>query len=227
MSLLGNAALAMWWDMATDAREEFEDWHSHEHFPERLRIPGFQRASRWASADGGEAFFVMYELESFDTLSSPAYVARLNAPTPWSTKMMPRHRNMVRAQCRVVESHGSGAGRHAFTLRFSAEVGRDDDVQAFWNALIRDTASRPGMIGGHLLRDERPDIAQTTEQRIRGGGDKTADWVFVGCAYDPSALARLRESDLAAPVLSAAGVRADVASGLFVLSHTATPGDVT
>ena len=85
MSLLGNAALAMWWDMATDARDEFEDWHSHEHFPERLRIPGFQRASRWASADGGEAFFVMYELESFDTLSSPAYVARLNAPTPWST----------------------------------------------------------------------------------------------------------------------------------------------
>ena len=46
MSLLGKACLAMWWDMAPDMRAEFEHWHSHEHFPERLAIPGFQRATR-------------------------------------------------------------------------------------------------------------------------------------------------------------------------------------
>jgi hypothetical protein len=38
MALPGKAALAMWWDMAPGMRAEFEDGHSHEHFPERLAI---------------------------------------------------------------------------------------------------------------------------------------------------------------------------------------------
>ena len=111
MPLLGKAALAMWWDMAPEMKAGFEDWHSHEHFPERLGIPGFLRASRWSSASGGEGFFVMYELEAYETLSSPQYLARLNAPTPWSTRLMPHHRNMVRSQCRVLETRGGLAGQ--------------------------------------------------------------------------------------------------------------------
>ena len=55
MPFLGSAAIAMWWDIAPAQRKEFEDWHSHEHFPERLSIPGFLRASRWAGAN--ESFF--------------------------------------------------------------------------------------------------------------------------------------------------------------------------
>ena len=81
MSLLGKACLAMWWDIAPDVRAEFEHWHSHEHFPERLGLPGFHRASRWTSASGGEGIFVMYELASYETLSSPDYLASLNAPS--------------------------------------------------------------------------------------------------------------------------------------------------
>jgi hypothetical protein len=100
MALLGSAAIAMWWDIAPAQRIEFEDWHSHEHFPERLSIPGFLRGSRWSGSNDG--FFVMYELETYDTLTSPHYLERLNNPTPWSTRMMPHHRNMVRSQCRVV-----------------------------------------------------------------------------------------------------------------------------
>ena len=65
MSLLGDAALAMWWDMAPAIKSEFEDWHSHEHFPERLGVPGFRRASRWTCAEGGEGIFVLYELTSW------------------------------------------------------------------------------------------------------------------------------------------------------------------
>src|ERR1700709_2322963 len=98
MALLGQAALAMWWDMAPAMRQEFEDWHTHEHFPERLGVPGFLRSSRWTSANGGEGIFVLYELRDHEVLSSAEYVGRLNAPTPWSTKLMPHHKNMVRTQ---------------------------------------------------------------------------------------------------------------------------------
>jgi len=216
----------MWWDIAPDLQAEFEDWHSHEHFVERLAIPGFSRGSRWASATGGEGFFVMYELTGYETLSSAPYLAHLNAPTPWSTKMMPHHRNMVRSQCRVVESHGSGVGRHALTLRISAQPGRDDAMRAALGALARATSSRPGIVGGHLLRHALPNIGETTEQKIRGG-DQAADWALVACGHDLSALERMLGSDLSAEALRAAGVADGAVSGLYTLSHSATPGDVT
>jgi len=50
----------MWWNMAHEHREEFEHWHSHEHFPERMGIRGFLRGSRWSSSDDGEGLFVLY-----------------------------------------------------------------------------------------------------------------------------------------------------------------------
>src|SRR5690606_6054350 len=99
MALLGKAALAMWWEIEAARQADFAHWHAHEHFPERLAIPGFRRASRWQCANGGEGVFVMYELDSHEVLSSAAYVERLNAPTPWSCQMMPLHRHMVRSQC--------------------------------------------------------------------------------------------------------------------------------
>ena len=126
MPMLGQAALAMWWDVGPDARQELEHWHAHEHVPERLGIPGFLRASRWTVSDGGEGSFMMYELQDHAVLASPAYVARLNAPSPWSTRMMPLHRNMVRTQCRVLLSQGGVTGRHILTIRCAPEPGRAD-----------------------------------------------------------------------------------------------------
>jgi hypothetical protein len=58
----------MWWDIAPEVRSDFERWHAHEHFPERLAIPGFLRASRWRSSDGGDGTFVLYELADHDVV---------------------------------------------------------------------------------------------------------------------------------------------------------------
>ncbi len=43
--MLGSAAVAMWWDIAPEVRAEWEDWHTREHMPERLAIPGFLLAA--------------------------------------------------------------------------------------------------------------------------------------------------------------------------------------
>src|SRR3954469_17241348 len=145
MSLLGKAALAMWWDIAPDVRADFEHWHAHEHFPERLGLPGFRRGTRWTAADGGDGMFVMYELESHLTLSSPDYLARLNAPTAWSTRLMPHHRNMVRSQCHVLESRRGGIARHALTVRLAPVPGRDAELRSRLAGLIRTLPERPGL----------------------------------------------------------------------------------
>jgi hypothetical protein len=225
MSLLGSAAVAMWWDMAPDLRSEFEDWHSHEHFPERMSIPGFRRGSRWASEDGGEGFFVLYELETYGTLTSPHYLARLNDPTPWSTKMMPHHRNMVRSQCRILETNGGGVARFMLTLRFSPAVGQADALHRNLGSLLARLPTSPGITGAHLLLTETPDAPPTAEQKIRGG-DAAADWIILVSGYDPEALEKVAEAGLHATFLAQAGAMSSTAPSLYRLSYTLTPHDL-
>ncbi len=172
MALLGKAALAMWWSMAPDMLSEFEDWHSHEHFPERLAIPGFRRASRWTSATGDEGVFVMYELDSHAVLSSRDYLASLNAPSPWSTQMMPHHRHMVRCQSRVLESAGGAVARQALTVRLSPTTGRDDELRASLRSLVGTLPGRPGSsapISSARGPTHRPDDG-AEDPRLRSGG---------------------------------------------------------
>ncbi|WP_461173334.1 hypothetical protein M1D93_00915 [Arthrobacter sp. Z1-9] len=226
MPVLGEAVLAMWWDMGPAVRADFEDWHAHEHFPERLAIPGFRRATRWTSTDGGEGMFVMYELDGHEVLASQAYAAHLNSPTPWSTRLMPHHRNMVRSQCHVLESEGAVTAHHTLTIRFSPSPGQSEHLQAALRRLGADIRTRPGLVGLHLLRHQTPDIAPTTEQRIRGNADRFADWVLVVCGYDLAALESLQCGDLEARAWQAMGASPGAEGHLYTLAYSATPGDV-
>lgn len=221
MALMGTAALAMWWDIAPALRSEFEDWHSHEHYRERLGIPGFLRANRWTQADGGEGVFQMYELENHEVLSSSAYLARLNAPTPWSTRMMPHHRNMVRSQCKVLASAGGSVAGHALTLRFSPVSGQQEVLRQALRSLSLALVDRPGCVGAHVLHHEAPAMAPTREQIIRGA-DQTADWIFLAMGYDAKALADLLHTDLSETRQAQMGMQAGAQAGMFTLSYSTT-----
>lgn len=225
MALLGQAALAMWWDIAPEIRADFEHWHAHEHFPERLALPGFRRGTRWVGASGGEAMFVLYELERHATLSSAEYLARLNAPTHWSTRLMPHHRNMVRSQCHVVASHGGATARHVLTVRSGAAAGHGAELQAFFAALAVELAARPGLTGAHLLRHETPAIGTTREQQIRNNADRSADWIFLACGYEASALETLCTSEVSAERLCEHGAEGPPLIGLYTFACSATPRD--
>ena len=226
MTLLGQAAVAMWWDIAPANRAEFEDWHSHEHFPERMGIPGFMRGSRWASSEGKDGFFVLYELEDYDTLTSSHYLAGLNDPTPWSTKMMPLHRNMVRSQCRIVETFGGGIARSMITLRLSPQQGQTESLRSHLQRLLLKLHSRPGVTGAHLLHTQTPDIGVTQEQKIRGGADKAADWIVLVSGCDAGVLSQLAAGELSADALSEVGLVSAPIYSFFNLAYTMTPADV-
>jgi hypothetical protein len=225
MALLGRAALAMWWDIAPAVREDFEHWHSHEHFPERLAIPGFRRASRW-HADGGDGVFVLYELEDHHVLASPAYVARLDAPSPWSTRLMPEHRHMVRTQCHVRASHGFAVARVVETLRLATASGRELELRDAIDALGRSARARAGLVGVHLLQHEAPALAATAEQRLRGLADASADHVIVAVAYDDAALSTLAGGELGDAALGRVGAVGPIARGRYRIAASATPADI-
>ena len=190
--MLGRAAVAIWCDVSTEMREEFDDWHAHEHMPERLSIPGFLRGSRWVAADGGSGYFILYEVESPAILSGAAYLERLNNPTPWSRKMMPHHRNMVRGLCRVEASRGRALGQALATVRLSEKPRLPDP-------------SRRGLVAAHVLRNIAHGAAETTEQKRRGG-DAAPDRVALVVGYSFEAVAAARQ-ELVGPGAVAATYR--------------------
>lgn len=227
MPLLGQAAVAMWWNVHPDQRAEFGDWHSHEHFPERLGIPGFRRGSRWTSTLEADGFFILYELETYETLTSKGYLDRLNAPTPWSKKMMPHHLNMVRSQCRVAESFGGGVATSLATIRLSPETGKEAGLRAAIGSKLRELATKPGLTGAHLLFTDTPKTsAPTAEQRIRGS-DGVADWIVLLSGYDADAVESVVTGELSASALQRAGARENVMTGLYRLGYTMTSQDVS
>ena len=111
MALAGDGFLAMWHDIASEAEEEYNLWHTQEHMPERVGIPGFKVARRYVDWNLElHRYFTLYEGQAIETFDSPDYIARLNAPTSWTQKMMPAFRNMVRGACRTVATVGTGIG---------------------------------------------------------------------------------------------------------------------
>jgi hypothetical protein len=187
----------MWWDIAPEIRSEWEDWHTHEHMPERLAIPGFMRGSRWVSEN---SYFVLYEVATLATLTGGPYLERLNNPTPWSRAMMPHHRNMVRSLCIVRARFGRGVGGALATLRSRIPE----------NALAP-LPERNGITAAALLESQpMAGVPQTTEQKIRGG-DAEAEWVALIGGYDADAVAA-----------AAKEIAPDAIPGLYRLSYLLT-----
>lgn len=225
MSLLGAAAVAMWWEMEPARRAEFQDWHSHEHFPERMAIPGFRRGSRWTRIDDDTSFFVLYELVEHAILASPAYRERLDNPTPWSVKMMPHHRNMVRSQCRVRDSFGSFAAAALGAVRLSPRPGSEAALRDFLRATLAALPAERGLVGGHLLQTDAPAAPPTKEQAIRGG-DAAADWIVLLSGYETEAVAAALAGALVPAALQQAGAAAQPVAEIFRLLHMVTPDEM-
>jgi hypothetical protein len=188
MPLLGSAAMLLSFDVEADAVEEHDRWHTHEHLPERLAIPGFRRGTRWLTTSDGPRYMVLYEVESLVTLASEAYLARLNQPSPWTRKMMPRYRGMSRGLCAVLGSFGWGQGGAAALIRFSPETSQ---AAALNRWLLEDALpavpQMPGLGSAHLLQGAQT-AAMTDEQRIRGA-DRGLDSALIVTGYDGKAVA--------------------------------------
>jgi hypothetical protein len=192
--MLGRAAVAMWWDIAPEMREEFEDWHTHEHMPERLRIPGFLRGTRWIAQDGALSYFILYEAARPSTLTAGPYLDRLNDPTPWSRKMMPHHRNMARSLCRVRVTYGGGISAALATVRFSPPKRGGGALFKSLGSKLAALPQRKGLSSAHLLQ-ALPMPGQTAEQKIRGQ-DATADAVVLIGGYDAAAVTSVVRDEL-------------------------------
>jgi len=195
MALLGQAAMLLLFDIVPDAISEHDEWHTHEHLPERLSIPGFVRGTRWVASNGQPRYFVMYEVLHLATLTSGAYLERLNNPSPWTSRMMSSYRGMTRGFCSVAGSFGFGMGHAGLLIRLSPA---DEMASSLRKWLLQDMLprlpARPGIGSAHLLEGAATP-PMSSEQRIRGA-DAGIDWALLVTGYSEDALANLMRADL-------------------------------
>ena len=216
MMLGAKGAMVLFYDIAADAIEDHDDWHTHEHFPERLSIPGFLRASRWVATAGSPRYLVIYEVAAVGVLSGAPYLERLNHPTPWTARMMPNFRGMVRGFCGVTSDSGSALGRALLSIRFSALPGRESELRQ-WLAgeVLPGIAQRPGLASAHLLEPAaRPPM--TKEQAIRGR-DADMPCVLLVTGYSEDALARIGSDALAVERMAERGGSPESTRGRYRL----------
>lgn len=145
MALKGRAFLAIWHDIEPAAESEYSNWHTRQHMPERLGIPGFlvgRRAVDWKRTH--QRWLTLYETRTLEVLSSDAYRARLNNPSHWSNRTQPTFRNFARSACIVTASIGLGIGGALCTIR----VGLAEDGFVAFEANAERLAHRFAALGG-------------------------------------------------------------------------------
>lgn len=195
MPLLGKAAMLLSFDVVQDAIAEHDEWHTHEHLPERLSIAGFLRGTRWVALQGQPRYFVIYEVEQLATLTSSAYLERLNHPTPWTSKMMPHYRGMTRGFCSVAGSFGFGIGHAGLLLRFKPAAEMSPSLRKWLlEEILHPLPSRPGIGSAHLFEGALSP-GMTNEQRLRGT-DAGVDWALLVTGYSEEALGKLEQAGL-------------------------------
>ena len=163
MSLAGLGVVAIWHDLKPEAKDEFYEWHSREHMPERVGIPGFRRGRRYVALEGAPEFFNLYEADSPEVLGGQDYLNRLNAPTPWTQRVLPSFRNVARSICRVAFTNGTGSGGVMLTMRFhvAAEY-REGVLEALTRRILQPLTYAGGVTGVHFcLADEAASMIET------------------------------------------------------------------
>jgi hypothetical protein len=218
--LLGKAAMVLSFDVAADAIDEHDDWHTHEHLPERLSIPGFLRGTRWVAQQGRPRYFVMYEVEELATLASAPYLERLNNPTPWTTKMMTHYRGMTRGFCAVTDSLGVGVGQAGLLIRFKPAQEREAE---FHRWLVEEELARlpstPGLASAHVLKAALTPPT-TSEQRLRGS-DAGIDWVLLVTGYGVGSVTDLFQTRLCEERFARRGA-SGYAGGVYRIEYSLT-----
>jgi hypothetical protein len=95
----GAAALFMiGMNVAPEHEHEFNEWYNTEHIPALGAVPGVLCARRYRGTGGTQRYVALYHLNSPEVTRSAEW--KKAADTPWTQKMRPHFRDMLRIECR-------------------------------------------------------------------------------------------------------------------------------
>jgi hypothetical protein len=158
----GSGFLAIWSDLAPEDEVDWSHWITREHAAERLGVDGFLTCRIFrAIGTLTNRYVILYELKHAGVVGSAPYLARLNAPTPWSQRIMPRLRNFARGGGRVAASAGTGQGGVLAAVPFATPPEQPERLAA-------ELAAMDCIVAAHVLvTDDAQTSIQTREKGMR------------------------------------------------------------
>jgi hypothetical protein len=171
----GEGYLAIWSDLTPQDATDWAHWITREHAAERVGVNGFLACRIFrALGTAVNRYFILYELDDENVVGGAEYLARLNAPTPWSQRIMPRLGNFARGGGRLAASAGLGQGGIVAPLRLDA-------VPAFdAAALAAELAQLDGIVAARvLLTDMAKTSIKTSEKGMRSNDGSFAALMLI------------------------------------------------
>jgi hypothetical protein len=220
MGMMGQGVLAIWAGIRPEGEADYRQWHSLQHLPERLSVPGFRRGRRGVAVGGPPGpveYLMMYEVDAPPVLVSQPYLARLNDPTDWTRRSFGSFVGMSRTACRVAVSHGRGVGGWLAAVRLP------DDAPAAATDALADPAlcaglmEGPGIVGAHAIVSARelgpPPVTEERRvlERVGSIGRPVAGALLVDGIDDASVARAARDA--------AARLGAGATATLFQMQH--------
>lgn len=181
-----QGVLAIWSDLAAQTETDYRHWLTREHMAERVGVDGFIAGRLFRCLDAGlRRYCVLYELQAPDVLAGPSYMARQNAPTPWSQRVMPTLGNFRRGGGRVLVHAGQGRGGVISPMRFTLPA-----LTVNPHVLVNELVAMDAISAAWIMQVD-PDVTNvpTEEKAMRGGNDGAFDALLVIEAVAPEALA--------------------------------------
>ena len=176
--------LAIWNDCRAGRDAELDAWFQGEHLIERLAVPGFLFGRRHQAISGAAGYFNFYLVEQPAVLTSPAYLERLDHPTPLTRKVMSEiFINMNRTLCRRVLRRGAFRGAYAVTARF--DTAPEEGALA---ALLDETVADTNIAGGEIWSAVDPAGQPVSmEEKLRGGDKKIKACLMIDTLHQADA----------------------------------------
>ncbi|WP_277184441.1 hypothetical protein [Caballeronia sp. BR00000012568055] len=193
MSEQPNGLLAIWSTIAAETEIDYLHWLTREHVFERVGVPGFQSGRVFKRRDiQPSEFLMLYELTDANVMSSNGYLERLNAPTPWTQKIMPSLMRFRRGGGTVTRTsgHARGNGAHIAIARF--EHALPEALQGADAQTLLDTLARTDWIVAARVMAVQTDATSiaTREKSMRSSQEGAFAGLLVIEALDRSALDR-------------------------------------
>src|ERR1044072_7692818 len=208
----GAGFLAIWSDIATAALTASHHWRTPENTTKRVTTRGFLGV-RVFRADRSDInrFFILYELEAPEVLDGPAYLARLNAPTPWSQRIMPQLGNFIRGGGVMTARAGRGEGATVAALRVERLPDQPKRLAAALVALDGIAAVQIG------ATDEARTSVPTAEKGMRQQEGFFRGLVIIEALDEASLRGGLRKAAELAPEIVTDAGEPEIYYGIFAL----------
>ena len=230
MSSIGTSVLVNRGGVLEEKEIDYNQWHSIEHMPDIISLPGFLRGFRAqgeTSTRIEDKYFMIYEAEKKEIFVPKNYLERLNNPTKWTKEILSSYISTSRTVCGVIAGKSRGFSSFLANKRFL-----DPDIDNKLNVeklklSIPQIIILVGVTGLHvLLGDNTFGQVKTEEKKYRsshGLDDQVVSQAIIIESLNYSELRKAVESFF---VENSINVKINIKINYYCCQHILTKQDV-